>query len=261
MIMDCWPATSSPHHNQSSGISAHARRDSSRANAAHFPNITRERSGISRHVEHGVLQPRNRQYISKTHGETSQPMKKRSLSESSGSMRCRRKSMSWRGNRYARTSSRDAEPREIHRSVEGALFSPLHAPEVRVALPFPLVDDPLHGVVVVDPGHAHVVSHGRAHLCGGDLQEPSEARRGLGVEPHEHGHPVHRFRDNAAWTLSFGVMSAPSVSPLPPPSPGSSPPVCSWAPSCPTPRRSGRSARTGPSAFRSPAAPPPVSSG
>ena len=77
--------------------------------------------------------------------------------------------------------------------VEAVPVDPLDAPIVHVPLAFLLVDDPLHRVVVVDPGLAHIVAHRLGHVGGGDFEQPGQVAGRLRVKPHEHGNPIDRL--------------------------------------------------------------------
>ena len=99
ITMDRCPATSSPHHSQSRGISAQARRASFSAKPAERASIVRASGGSAARSIIASSMPRSRQYISKAQGETSQPMKNLSACAITGAIRPSRKSIRSSGNR------------------------------------------------------------------------------------------------------------------------------------------------------------------
>jgi len=59
---------------------------------------------------------------------------------------------------------------------------------VRIALVF--VDDPFHGVVVVDPGLVNVITHGLRHPAGGDPEQLAQPLGSLRMKPQEDGNTI-----------------------------------------------------------------------
>ena len=68
-----------------------------------------------------------------------------------------------------------------------------------------LVDDTLHGGVVVHPGHAHVIAHDQVDLPLRYFQSLGKDRLGLRVEPHENRDSIDRFPPQGGMNALLGV--------------------------------------------------------
>ena len=81
----------------------------------------------------------------------------------------------------------------------------MDAPVVDVSLAVVLVDDALHGGVVVHPGHAHIVAHDQIDLSRWNFQRLGKDGRGLRVEPHEDRDAIDRLAPQGGMDALFGV--------------------------------------------------------
>jgi hypothetical protein len=89
--------------------------------------------------------------------------------------------------------ARDAGQREPRNLVEAMPPQPCDAPPIPMRFAVPLMNDPFHGVVIVDPGLPDVVPHGVRNGGNGNLQQTAKLAGGIGMEPHEDRDTVHRL--------------------------------------------------------------------
>ena len=150
--------------------------------------------------------PRRRQYISNTLGETSQPRKYSSAAAASGAIL--REQLLLALPREAIVEEffrRGAGQGEMGDLVEGPLLDPLDAPGIDVRLAVALVDDALHAVVVVHPGHADVVAQHVVDARRRDLERFGQQAARAGLEPHEDRDAVGRLVSQGGIDALFAV--------------------------------------------------------
>jgi len=193
MIMEDCPATSSPHHSQSSGISPHARRKVPGRTAHILRTSPRQAPGPRRcRASHSpAAQPPV--HLEGAGGDVT-PDEEAPGFFQHGTHQAQQEIDFFHGEGVAEhLFTRRIGQREPDRLVECPFLLPADAPVIDVAFTIALMHDPFHCVVVVDPRHADIVTHRRPDLGCGDFQERCQSARRLGVIPHEDRHPVHRF--------------------------------------------------------------------
>ena len=82
---------------------------------------------------------------------------------------------------------------------------PLDAPGIDVPLAVALVDDSLHVVVVVDPGHADVVAQHVVDTRRRNLEQLGQQAARAGMKPHEDRDPVGRLASQSRVHAMFGI--------------------------------------------------------